>query len=112
VILDATIPGGAGWTANGPPATKWAYKNPAGVQGIVGMSVKASPRTPGEMQFKVQGRGADLAAAAFAGPLRAMLVFDTSSADPVQCGVAQFPGEPYGHPECVTNGAGSTVKCR
>ncbi|MFN8543621.1 MAG: hypothetical protein U0807_05380 [Candidatus Binatia bacterium] len=107
-ILDATLPGGAGWAANAS-RTSFKFVSTAGVQGIVKASVKLSTRTVGLAKFSITGKHGSFPVAVANLPLRGTIVIDVPMAGSGQCGEALFPGPV---PACAVNPSGSTVTCK
>ncbi|HYC55987.1 MAG TPA: hypothetical protein VEL28_13715 [Candidatus Binatia bacterium] len=103
-LVDATIPGGSGWTAKG---SSWTYVDENGsVDGITSIRIKdKSAAEPGRLQVKIRASGPARALPA-ADAVEASVTFGTD----VECASGQWngPGEPK--PSC--NGDASRLSCR
>jgi hypothetical protein len=108
-LLDATLPAGAFDPATGTgwkeKKGKFKYKNPAGVLGIVKMTL--GPTDGGAVKVVVVGKDASLGVAPADLPLRARVEVDAGAG---QCGDIRFPG-PAPAPACVF-GATGKVTCK
>jgi hypothetical protein len=114
LVVDAVVPGGfydlltgTGWSAN-TSATRWRYRNPTGIQGIVKVVLKHLTSTPGRIKFAVRGKNGTYPVAA--APVTGTMVIDAPHAATGQCGEASFPGLPG--PVCVLSTSGSVLQCR
>ncbi len=114
-LLDVQIPTGfydsvthVGWKAGG--SGSWTYKNPAGVQGITKVALKAVPSVPGHMKFTVTGKYGNWHVTGQTVPVTATIIVDAPVAETGQCGVATFPGLPA--PACAVSVSGSTMTCK
>jgi hypothetical protein len=106
VVLDATVPGGAGWSAKNGTSK---YRDDAGaIHGITKVVVKASTKIPGLFTFVVQGKGGSYPADPAALPLHGSFVLDASAG---QCGDAAFPG-PAPAPACAYKAKAGKVQCK
>jgi cysteine-rich repeat protein len=104
-LVDTTIPGGPGWTANGS-GTKWMYrsKNPTAPAGIYKVVIRdRSAVTPGVVKFSVHGKAGSFPVASGDLPVAARLIIAPSAGG--QCGDASFAS-------CAFNATGNTLKCK
>jgi hypothetical protein len=102
-VVDTTIPGGTGWKVN-QAGTRWRFRNPSGVDGIVKVRIGAKKSSPGTLKFSVKGRKGSFAVATTALPLKGTMVIDSPFATTGQCGEAT--------PPCRVVGNGKTILCK
>jgi hypothetical protein len=107
-LLDATLPAGVfdpatgtGWKKR--KKGKFRYENPAGMLGIVKMTL--GPTGGGAVKVVVVGKDASLGVARADLPLRARVEVDAAAG---QCGELHFPG-PAPAPACVLGGTRKVV---
>ncbi|HEV7731331.1 MAG TPA: hypothetical protein VGR62_04175 [Candidatus Binatia bacterium] len=103
-VADVTIPGGAGWKANGS-GTAFSFTSKTGIAGITKVTVKTRPSAPGLVKLGVTGKKGTFATTPANLPLVATFALDVDG----QCGVADFTGPT---PICAFSGSGTTVKCK
>jgi hypothetical protein len=103
-VLDATIPGGAGWKAAG---TRWRYRNPSGLLGIIKVRIGSRRARPGTLKFNVVGKKASFPVAPGAVPVKGTIVIDSPLARTGQCGETAFSAA-----ACTFNSSGSSLRCR
>ena len=109
-VVDALIPGGAGWTTS-RGGRRWFYRNDAGVLGIVRVRIVRSRRDPGSLKFRIFGRHGNYAIAESEMPVKGTLVIDAPIARTGQCGEALFSGSSPS-PHCAFNASGTALRCR
>lgn len=109
-VADVTIPPGAystatksGWKANAA-GTSFTFTSKTGVSGIVKVTVKSIPSTPGRVKFGVTGKKGTFTTTPGALPLEASFVLDGNA----QCGAAEFSGPAV----CAFNATQTVVKCK
>jgi hypothetical protein len=98
-VLDVTIPGGSGWSAN-KKGTRWRFDDPTGAHGGVqriDVADKSSTRAPGRLTFAVRIVGTS--AMPVLGPLDAAIRFGTVS----ECARAHWNGPEANKPRCRGN---------
>jgi cysteine-rich repeat protein len=111
-IFDAAVPGGAGWISN-PIGTKWKYRSPVAIGGVVNVVKLSIPRNdPAKVKFSLSGRDGSYAMPSPSLPVRATLLLDPLDPMSQECGEARFPGPPGTSPSCSFNRAGSTLICK
>lgn len=103
-VLDVTVPGGSGWTANGR-GTKWTYRNrsptpPGGIYRVVIQDKSAL--TPGLVKVAVNGKAGSSAVSSADLPMTARMIIAPTGGE---CGDANFSS-------CAFNASGSTLKCK
>jgi hypothetical protein len=110
-VADVAIPAGAydpvaksGWKANAA-GTSFTFTSKVGVSGIVKVTVKSIPSTPGRVKFGVTGKKGTFTTTSAELPLVATFVLDADA----QCGTADFSGPA---PVCTFNATQTTVKCK
>jgi hypothetical protein len=103
VLLDAVIPGGAGWKAN-RSRTSVRWRSGGGVAGIKSVALRRTKRAPSTLAFVVTGNGIALAIPGGGATLRATLVLDPPFAASGQCSEAAFAS-------CRPSRTGKTVAC-
>jgi len=108
-MLDAIIPGGAGWTTNAA-GTAWRYDNPGGVLGIAKVRIRGLS-TSGRLRFLVIGRHGSYGVSPAELPMKGTMVIDSPVARTGQCGEMLFPG-PAPAPHCAFNASRSFLRCR
>ncbi|HYC01154.1 MAG TPA: hypothetical protein VEC57_18610 [Candidatus Limnocylindrales bacterium] len=103
-LVDATIPGGAGWTLK---SSGWIYENAAGaVAGITSIRIKnGSGSEPGRLQLKVRGAGPATTLPS-ADAVQASVTFGSDS----ECASAQWNGPGEARPAC--SGDAARLVCR
>jgi hypothetical protein len=110
-VAGVTIPPGLvdpdtkiGWKPN-KSRTSWKYSNKAGLDGITGVSVKTTEKSPGLVTFKVVGKNGAFATTPAAFPLRATFTLDPAG----QCGQVDFSGPSL---VCAFNKKRTAVSCK
>jgi hypothetical protein len=107
-MLDAIIPGGAGWTSN-RARTAWRYHNPVGAHGISLVRMRLLSAS-GLVRFRVIGKLGAYGVSPAEMPLKGTLVIDAPIARTGQCGELLFSGlGPT--PHCAFNASRSTLRC-
>ena len=74
-MLDAIIPGGAGWTSN-RAGTAWRYHNPGEAHGITLVRIRLLS-APGLLSFQVSGKRGAYGLSPAAMPIKGTLVIDS-----------------------------------
>jgi hypothetical protein len=88
VILDASVPGGPGWTRTVDGAT-WRYRRPSGSSGnVTRAEVRVATADPSTLGVVVQGQGAGSDVVPFTPYVLVALAIDAGTAMPGQCGEA------------------------
>lgn len=105
-VLDAIIPGGAGWSEN-TTGTNWHYDGPGDIGGITRVRIVKRP-APSRLRFLVIGKHGDYAMTPAQVPLVGTMVIDSPVARTGQCGEIRFrePGR------CACDARSTTLKCR
>jgi hypothetical protein len=111
-VLDVAIPPGVydpvtgiGWKAS---SGGWHYRDRTGLQGLIKVSVKRKPATPGVVSFSGAGRDASLSVTPAQLPLAVTVGVEGTLGVDGQCGEVGFDGPVV----CVFSSAGATLKCR
>jgi len=108
-MLDAIIPGGAGWTSN-RAGTAWRYRNPGEAHGITLVRIRLLS-APGLLSFQVIGKHGAYGLSPAAMPIKGTLVIDSPVAQTGQCGELLFAG-PAPAPHCAFNASRRTLRCK
>jgi hypothetical protein len=109
-MLDAIIPGGAGWRTNSAH-TAWRFRSKTEVHGIVKVTLKSRTSRPGMLRFTVVGKKGSYPVAQDEMPMKGTIVIDSPIARTGQCGEAVFPG-PSPIPHCAFNATGNAMLCK
>ncbi len=108
-MLDAIIPGGAGWTSN-RAGTAWRYRNPGEAHGITMARIRMLS-VPGLLSFVVSGKHGAYGVSPAEMPLKGTLVIDSPIAQTGQCGELLFTGVAPA-PHCAFNAKHSAMRCK
>jgi hypothetical protein len=111
-VLDAMVPGGAGWKAS-KKGTRWRYKSTDNPDGVTRVKMKLGRTRPG-LKFVVKVRRSDLPIGDADLPLKGTFIVDAPQAFTGQCGEALFrSAQPDDRKNrCSMSKSGNKVRCK